>query len=54
MRRGGERGASRGDTWRSRSAGTGGGDVALTPTPQRAPETSPARHKVKLGTCVYF
>lgn len=47
--RGGGTGASRGDTWQSRSAETRGDDAALTPTPQTAPETSPGGHKVKLG-----
>lgn len=53
MRRGGGRGASRGDTWQSRSAETRGDDASLTPTPQTAPETSPGCHRVELraGTC---
>lgn len=45
---GGGKGASHGDTWRSRSAETSGDDATLTPTPQTAPETSPGRHKVNV------
>ena len=48
MRHGGGRGASRGDTWQSRSAETNGDDAALTPTRQTALEISPGYHKVKL------
>lgn len=49
-RRGGGKDASRGDTRQSRSAETRGDDEALTPTPQTHLETSPAWHKLKLGT----
>lgn len=53
MRHVGGKGASHGDTWRSRSADTHGGDAALTPTPQTAPETSPGCHKFKLGAVTW-
>lgn len=49
MRRGGGRGASRGDTRQFRSAETHGDDASLTPTPQTAQPTSPGWHRVKLG-----
>lgn len=43
MRRAGEGGVFRGGSWRSRSAGRGGGALAWRPIPQTAQQTSPGQ-----------